>query len=100
MLGDALALTSALFGAIWVIIMKVRIKDESRLDMQLFFGLVGLCNLLLFWPIGLLLHLTGAESFGLPRTKQDLYAIIINVRHYISLVEKALIAVIRWRLLF
>jgi hypothetical protein len=100
MLGDALALISALFGAIWVILMKVRIKDESRVDMQLLFGLIGLWNILLLWPIGLMLHLTGVEHFELPRSKQDLFAIMINVRHHILLVEKALIDVIRWRLLF
>ena len=80
MLGDALALISALFGAICVILQKVRIKDESRVDMQLFFGLVGLFNILLLWPIGLILHLTGAEKFELPRNKQDLYALMANVR--------------------
>jgi hypothetical protein len=99
-LGDALALFSALFAAIWVIFMKVRIQDDSRVDLQLFFGLVGFCNMLLLWPIGLILHLTGAEIFELPRTKQDLYAIITNVRHHIFLVERALIPVIRWRLVF
>ena len=81
MLGDALALISALFGAICVIFLKVSIKEESRVDMLLFFGLVGLFNFLLLWPIGLILHLTGAENFGLPRTNQDIYAIVTNVRH-------------------
>jgi solute carrier family 35 protein F5 len=85
MLGDALALISAFVGAVCVIFMKVRLKDESRVNMQLFFGLVGLFNMLLLWPIGLILHLTGAEKFGLPRTKQDLYAIMTNVCHLISL---------------
>ena len=83
MFGDLLALISALFSAICVIFLKVRIKDESRVDMLLFYGLVGLFNLLLLWPIGLILHLTGAEIFGLPRTKEDIYAIILNVRHLI-----------------
>ena len=81
MLGDTLALISALFGAICVIFLKVRMKEESRVDMQLFFGLFGLFNILLLWPIGLILHLTGAENFRLPPTKQVLYTIIINVRH-------------------
>lgn len=101
MLGDALALISALFGAVCVILLKVGIKDESRVDMQLFFGLVGLFNLLFLWPIGLILHLTGAEKFGLPRSKQDLYAIVTNVRHLIiPLPSEAPIAVHRWRLPF
>ena len=88
MLGDALALISALFGAICVILLKVRMKEESRVDMMLFYGFVGLFNLLLLWPIGLILHLTGAERFGLPRTEQDLYAIVTNVRHLIPFPSK------------
>jgi solute carrier family 35 protein F5 len=88
MFGDALALISALFGAICVIYLKVQIKDESRVDMLLFYGFLGLFNLLLLWPIGLILHLTGAENFGLPRSSQDLYAIITNVRHLAPLPSK------------
>lgn len=95
-LGDALSLVSALFGAISVVLLKVRMKDESRVDMQLFFGLLGLFNILLLWPIGLILHLTGAEIFELPHTKQALLAIITNARHVpLLLVEKALTVFIR-----
>ena len=79
MLGDALALISALCGAIYVILLKIRVKEESRVDMPLLFGLTGLFNILLLWPIGLILHLTSAEIFELPHTKQGLYIIIINV---------------------
>jgi solute carrier family 35, member F5 len=49
------------------------------MDMPLFYGLLGLFTILFLWPIGLILHLTGAENFEFPRTKQDLYAIMINV---------------------
>ncbi|KDQ30683.1 hypothetical protein PLEOSDRAFT_1074969 [Pleurotus ostreatus PC15] len=35
---DSLALLSAVFYALYVILLKVRIKSESRIDMQLFFG--------------------------------------------------------------
>ena len=75
--------------------MKVRVKDESRMDMPLFYGLLGLFTILFLWPIGLILHLTGAENFEFPRTKQDLYAIMINVRHLFPhfLVETALIVI-------
>jgi solute carrier family 35 protein F5 len=38
MWGDALALLSAFCYAIYVILLKVRIGDEERVDMQLFFG--------------------------------------------------------------
>ncbi|KAF8807510.1 hypothetical protein BYT27DRAFT_7189580 [Phlegmacium glaucopus] len=78
-LGNALSLISALFYAMYVILLKVRIKAEYRIDMQLFFGFVGLFNILCCWPLGLILHLTGAEIFELPHTKQAVYAIIINM---------------------
>lgn len=78
-LGDALALISALFYALYVILLKVRIKNESRVDMQLFFGFVGLFNVLTCWPIGVVLHLTGAEAFELPSTRAALAAVLINM---------------------
>lgn len=37
-LGDMLALLSAFCYAVYVILLKVRIGDEERVDMQLFFG--------------------------------------------------------------
>jgi len=44
-LGNILALLSALFYAMYVILLKVCIKAEYRIDMQLFFGFVGLSTL-------------------------------------------------------
>ncbi|KAJ7235901.1 hypothetical protein B0H12DRAFT_1141032 [Mycena haematopus] len=66
-LGDALALISALFYALYVILLKVRMRSESRVDMQLFFGFVGLFNILACWPIGIFLHLIGVETLELPK---------------------------------
>lgn len=79
LLGDALALLSALFYAIYVTLLKVRIGDESRIDMQLFFGFVGLFNIVVCWPVGLVLHLTGAEVFEWPEGGRMWGAILINV---------------------
>ena len=80
--GNILALLSALFYAMYVILLKVSIKAEYRIDMQLFFGFVGLFNIVGCWPVGLILHLTGAEIFELPHTKQAVYGILINVRSH------------------
>lgn len=77
--GDVLALISALFYALYVILLKVKIKSESRVDMQLFFGFVGLLNLVTCWPIGVVLHLTKVEVFQLPPSQKAWQAIIINV---------------------
>lgn len=78
-LGDALALLSALFYALYVILLKVRIRQESRIDMQLFFGFVGLFNILFCWPIGIILHFTGVEKFELPHGSSVVLALLINV---------------------
>lgn len=78
-LGDLLALLSALFYALYVILLKVRIREESRIDMQLFFGFVGVTNILCLWPIGFVLHFTGAEPFELPSSRQAIVGILLNV---------------------
>ncbi|KAJ7492512.1 hypothetical protein FB451DRAFT_1218604 [Mycena latifolia] len=77
-LGDVLALISAVFYALYVILLKVRMRSESRVDMQLFFGFVGLFNILACWPIGIFLHLIGAETFELPQ-RAAIAALVINM---------------------
>jgi solute carrier family 35 protein F5 len=79
LLGDCLALLSALCYALYVTLLKVRIRMESRINMLLFFGFVGLFNLLTCWPIGVVLHLTGVEVFELPQTGKAWGAIVLNV---------------------
>ncbi|KAK5118936.1 hypothetical protein LTR62_000147 [Meristemomyces frigidus] len=65
MLGDALAFLSAVLYGIYAVFMKKRIADESRVNMPMFFGLVGLFNVLLLWPGIIILHFTGVETFEL-----------------------------------
>jgi len=77
--GDILALLSALFYSLYVIFLKVRIRSESRIDMQLFFGFVGLFNILTCWPIGVVLHFTGVETFELPHTSRAITALLVNM---------------------
>ena len=77
--GDWLALLSALFYAFYVTLLKVRIRSESRIDMQLFFGFVGLFNILACWPIGVLLHFTGAERFEMPGSRRAVAGLLVNV---------------------
>lgn len=77
--GDFLALSGALFFAVYVILFKIKVRQESRVDMQLFFGFVGLCTVLFLWPIGLILHLTGAETFELPSDRRTIIGLLINV---------------------
>ncbi|EJD52197.1 hypothetical protein AURDEDRAFT_111628 [Auricularia subglabra TFB-10046 SS5] len=76
--GDALALFSALFYAIYVVFLKVRIGSESRVDMQLFFGFIGLFTLGLYWPFGLLLQALGVETLALPHGAREIAAVLVN----------------------
>lgn len=78
--GDFLALSSAFFYAFYVILLKVRIRQESRINMQLFFGFVGLFCILFLWPLGLVLHYTGAETFELPSGSKAIGGLLVNVR--------------------
>jgi len=47
--------------------------------MQLFFGFVGLFNILACWPIGVILHFTGAERFEVPTTGRAVAGLLVNV---------------------
>jgi len=79
LLGDSLALLSALFYAVYVILLKVWIRSESRIDMQLFFGFVGLFNIIGCWPIGVLLHLAGVETIELPTSNRVVVGLLVNM---------------------
>lgn len=80
-IGDGMAFFSAIVYGLYVTVMKRRVGDEERVDMPLFFGLVGLFNLVLLWPGFLLLHWTQIEPFSWPPTGK-VWAIIV-VRFYI-----------------
>jgi solute carrier family 35 protein F5 len=76
--GDALALIGAVIYGIYAVVLKARIGSESRANLPLFFGLVGLFNALVMWPAFLFLHVTGVERFELPPTWRVLTIILIN----------------------
>lgn len=63
-IGDAMAFLSAIIYGLYVTVMKRRVGNEDRVDMPLFFGLVGLFNVLLLWPGFFILHFTGIEPVG------------------------------------
>lgn len=75
-IGDGMAFFSAIVYGLYVTVMKRRVGDEDRVNMPLFFGLVGLFNLALLWPGFFLLHWTGIEPFEWPPTGK-VWAIII-----------------------
>lgn len=67
-IGDAMAFGSAVMYGIYAVVMKKKIGNEDRVNMPLFFGLVGLFNVLFLWPGFILLHYTGVETFEMPPT--------------------------------
>ena len=77
-IGDAMAFISAVLYGFYAVFMKKRIGDESKVNMPLFFGLVGTLNVFLLWPGMVVLHVTGIEPFQLPPTGKILTIVLVN----------------------
>jgi solute carrier family 35 protein F5 len=67
-IGDAMAFFSAIMYGLYTVVMKKRIGNEDRVNMPLFFGLVGLFNMIFLWPGFFILHYTAVEPFVPPPT--------------------------------
>ncbi|KAK6459658.1 uncharacterized protein RJT20DRAFT_124993 [Scheffersomyces xylosifermentans] len=81
--GNALALSGALIYGIYTILLKQKIsiknsRKERNLNTHLFFGFVGIFCLVFLWPILIVLHFTGYETFEMPPSKQILWILLIN----------------------
>ncbi|OWO99277.1 hypothetical protein B2J93_1165 [Marssonina coronariae] len=76
--GDAMAFGSAVMYGIYAVVMKKRIVNEDRVSMPLFFGLVGLFNVVFMWPGFFILHFTGVEEFDLPPTGKIWAIVLLN----------------------
>ncbi|KAI1611162.1 putative integral membrane protein [Exophiala viscosa] len=78
--GDALALLSAIiYGVYTVTLKKTTVKALPRsLNMPLFFGLVGVFNLILLFPLFPVLHYTGIERFRLPPSRRIWTILLVN----------------------
>ncbi|KAH7318384.1 thiamine-repressible mitochondrial transport protein THI74 [Stachybotrys elegans] len=77
-LGDCMALASALVYGTYITLMKRRVGSEDRVNMKLFFGLVGFINLILLWPLFFILHWTEIEPFELPPTGKIWAILLVN----------------------
>lgn len=77
-IGDILALLGAFFYGCYTTLLKLKIGDEDRIDMPLFFGFVGAFNLLFLWPVIPILNYTGLETFEIPMNGTLWAVIIIN----------------------
>lgn len=76
-IGDAMAAFSSIMYGLYTVVMKKQVGDESRVNMSLFFGLVGFFNVVLMWPGFFILHWIGVEVFALPDT-QRVWTIILS----------------------
>uniref|UniRef100_UPI00398E7D32 solute carrier family 35 member F5-like isoform X9 n=1 Tax=Pristiophorus japonicus TaxID=55135 RepID=UPI00398E7D32 len=76
-IGSLWSLTGAVLYAVYIVMIKRKVDREDKLDIPMFFGFVGLFNLLLLWPGFFLLHYTGFEAFEFP-TKTVWMYILIN----------------------
>lgn len=79
-LGDAMAIFSAILYGAYAVLMKKRIGNEERINMPLFFGLVGLFNVVFLWPGFIILHFLGSEPFELPPTGR-IWAVVLVSPH-------------------
>jgi solute carrier family 35, member F5 len=80
-LGDAMAALSAIVYGVYTIVMKKQVGNESRVNMQLFFGLVGFFNVFLLWPGFVILHFWGVERFSLPTENRIWIIILVCIYH-------------------
>jgi len=78
LLGDAIALLGAGFYGCYTTLVKLRIHHESRVDMPLFFGFVGLFCFLFLWPFIFILSAIGVEPFELPPSHSVTICILVN----------------------
>lgn len=86
--GDVMAFISAVLYGLYAVVMKKRIGDESRVNMPLFFGLVGLFNMLFMWPGFLILHFTGIEEFQLPPGGRVVTILLVSHEASLSILER------------
>lgn len=77
-LGDFIALLGAGFYGCYTTLLKLRIQHESRVDMTLFFGFVGLYCLIFIWPFNIVLSLLRIEPLELPPSKSVTYCLLVS----------------------
>lgn len=77
--GDAIATLGAIFYGFYTVLLKVKIPDDSLLEMELLFGFLGFFNAVVFWPCFFIFHLVGIESFAAPPAKVILFLTINGI---------------------
>lgn len=68
--GIVLAVLSAFFYSAYLVLVKRKNDTEEKIDLPLFFGFVGICNIFLMWPLFFVLNFSRIEIFEWPNHKQ------------------------------
>lgn len=68
--GAVWSILGAFFYAAYIVLLRRKVDNEDRIDIPMFFGFVGLFNLVLMWPGFVLLHYTKVEEFQWPSHQQ------------------------------
>lgn len=74
--GDILALASAITYAVYANVLKKKVGNEAGLDMNLFFGFIGVFSTIVLFPGLVICHFSGIENFQFPPTKR-IWAIVM-----------------------
>lgn len=77
--GDILALVSAVMCAVYTTVLKKKVGSHFRVNMPLFFGFVGLFNIVALLPGLIIFHVAGLERFELPPTKRILFIVLVRI---------------------
>jgi len=77
-LGDFLAILAAFMYGCYTVLMKLWIKDDSRVSMILYLGLVGLWNTICLWPLFFLFNYFDFEKFQLPGSTKLIGFLVMN----------------------
>lgn len=78
MVGNILALSGAFLYGVYSTLLKKRVKDETRINMKIFFGFVGLFNIIFLWPSLILFHFMGWETFQIPKNSHVIIIVVVN----------------------
>ncbi|ODQ80636.1 hypothetical protein BABINDRAFT_160888 [Babjeviella inositovora NRRL Y-12698] len=66
LLGNCFAIMASVMYSLYLVLLKVRIGNDVTVNERHVFGLVGVATLLTCWPLIILAHYTGFETFALP----------------------------------
>lgn len=77
--GIILSISSAFFYACYLVLVKRKNDTDEKIDIIEFFGFVGLWNILLLWPLFLVLNFSQLEPFEMPNKRQFLVLFINGI---------------------